>query len=376
MNKVKSGRSLYTIYFAFLIMYRIILSTFVEHGSLLNHFFYFLVGVAFCMWIALFITKSHNLNEYLFITLSLAFAGLCLYVGQVNIFILMVLTMYAEYLSVSELLRAFWFGTFLGFFMVVLASFVGILPIKDINDTFVFGFENPNTPGLYIATLVSINMVFKWYSMKIWDCFATGVSLFVIIVLLKDYTAAMMLFIFLIFYIFKKTTKKVIKHGAMKIVLFLCPFMLLLSTYYLANNFGKYNFISKLNEIITSRPSIWNYYLQNYPISLWGNDVQKNYIFSIYRVGNGAFDGLYLYLPMTAGIIISVIIFFLVERGLWSIVRTERVELITFCLIYILMAFSENMFIMYYQSPAILLLILSCNKMWISQYSLINQHKG
>ena len=64
------------------------------------------------------------------------------------------------------------------------------------------------------------------------------------------------------------------------------------------HNFNNYAFLSQLNDIFTSRPSIWNYYLANYDMNLFGNQLADVVLTGVnWTVGRGAFDGDFIFIP-------------------------------------------------------------------------------
>ncbi|MHA5125135.1 hypothetical protein [Oenococcus oeni] len=120
------------------------------------------------------------------------------------------------------------------------------------------------------------------------------------------------------------------------------------------------NFWIFWNKIISSRMPIWQYYLQNWPINLFGNNIPtQTSTFGLVVSGYGAFDGAYLYFLMKYGIISLLIIYiflFFARFNDNAIINDNHIKYWILFFVLIVTAFSETSPFLVYFSPFPMLL--------------------
>lgn len=114
------------------------------------------------------------------------------------------------------------------------------------------------------------------------------------------------------------------------------------------------------NNLISLRMPIWQYYVQNWPINLFGNSIpSQNNIISGSVIGHGALDGGYIYFLMKYGLLAILVIYALIIAAYYTkkeVGQTSNDVFWIFCILSVLSAFSETSPFLVYFSPFAFLL--------------------
>lgn len=281
------------------------------------------------------------------------FFSIYMYKGYLDIAVTFLICAAVIFLSINDLLKNYFFGISGGMILVFLCAAVTMIPNYNKRWIFSFGFKNPNTFGFYLILLYFLFLYLINKKMKI-----SATVAFVILTLflkfeLDDVTATIALFIGFICYILLPFGKKILKFNMVKWFINFLPILFTFLTYWIGINYFNYGWMYELNNVFTSRPIIWNYYLNNYSFHLTGTDIPKDI-----SVSRGAFDGAYLYYPMLKGIVPFIFILALAVIALEKINKNNLYFLTVILVLLLFFAFSENTSFIVYQSPFIPLVTL------------------
>ncbi|MDR7925265.1 hypothetical protein RIU76_11275 [Latilactobacillus sakei subsp. sakei] len=244
-------------------------------------------------------------------------------------------------MNTQDILSSYLIGIYLGTTGAIILSLIQVLPIKDSFGTIVLGFKNPNTIGYYFAMIAMIQIMIKKGNYKILNFIVYITAIYFNIKFFGNETAIMMMLLFILVYILFNYMRIFDKNWIITLCLGALPFILFFIALYLGNNYGEYNYIEKINKIVTSRPVIWHYYLTNYPLSLFGNDVQIYTNGLAYTVGQGAFDGAYIYFPILNGILPFIIALFGLSISNVYLYKSRNFILLTLFIVLEISGFSE-----------------------------------
>ncbi|OIM20746.1 hypothetical protein ATX59_07460 [Oenococcus oeni] len=269
-------------------------------------------------------------------------------------------------ISFQQVLKAYLLSTTIGTCIIMVLSFVGYLPIVGQqtsvlfssyqNIVFCFGFIHPNAFG---TALFSITISFLFlYSKK----YKKTSILLVFCAIFIDFlvgaqTAAVGVIIFGIgtsinHYKHFSSLEKAFRFA------YIIPIFLAFFAIFLARHPGS-SLYDWFNQHIASRPSLWNYYLINYPPHKFGNsiNIDLSAVSNIY--GNGVLDGSYIYYLLHfgyAGLIILLLIMlsinqktFLTKNALYGL------AFIATCCV----AFPETNFALFFFNPFLLIFFFS-----------------
>lgn len=255
-----------------------------------------------------------------------------------------------KYLSASQLI----FG--------ILAAMFGFLPMYNSKTgSFTFGFVNENMTGMILAVF-ALCIFFKnngEFIVNRLNVLFLICVLFIEKFLFNDSTALVMIISFFVFLITKKTIRRV------KLIQFVCiitPLILAIFSFYVSYTFSitSANWISKLNDLLSARIYIWNYYASNYPLTLFPNNWQINA-----KIFSGYFDGAYIYLGLFQGKIWLTIIVLGLCLANFRLIRHNNFVILAFMLAFEIAGFSENVLININESFAIILAFLAYKPSWM-----------
>lgn len=220
---------------------------------------------------------------------------------------------YGIYISGQQIIKIYSYSMLVVVVSTVLLSLVGRFPMYTESNLLSMGFSNPNVLGFLITTifigfLITYNVPFV-ESLII----ATLICLFDYICL-GDNTAFTITIIFFALS-FGKSDQFTL---SLKEIVVCMPVALFILSWFLACFYGKYNWIYEISSFLTGRPAIWNAYKDIYTIHLFPQHIQiytlSSYQYAffgenlplIYR----GFDGAYIYLLLSQGILITALILY------------------------------------------------------------------
>lgn len=330
------------------IFYQIVLTSSWETiytSRIWNYIGYFLYVILFLT--LFFVIFKVQLPKKQMLIFLVFFSMMACYVALGNLYVAtsFLIGLYIFMLGYKDVLKAYFIAILAGISVVSLLVFLKILPIQNSLGFTAFGFKNQNSFGFYLAVMYLIYIVLSWDSAR-FIAILVGMLLSAFMVfILQDGTALIMLISMMLFLIFKKLVKRLIELKFFRLLIYLVPTFFTVLTFWVGNNYGRNYWVTKLDEIFTSRPVIWHYYLTNYQFNLFGKDLSDITAFK------GAFDGAFLYYPLVNGILVSIIILFALTRSLKILTIEQNLAVLSMFLVLLLAAFSENSPGVFYQSP-------------------------
>ncbi|MDN6900648.1 hypothetical protein [Oenococcus sicerae] len=203
---------------------------------------------------------------------------------------------------------------------IAFLSFINFLPIDGNNSSitgsyftkFVYGFSYPNQLG-YLIMIIGIEFVFVCNSMKLNRKFLVLAIAMAAEFYLDYLTGLLGILLFMFLYLWLSLPKYGTNKG--NIIILLCllliPFFVFISIYVSTKYSSTDPLWNKLNQLMSLRFPIWQYYYNGWGPNLFGNfiDVGSK---TIGVVGYGAFDGAFLFFLLKFGAFSLFLIWILV----------------------------------------------------------------
>lgn len=237
--------------------------------------------------------------------------------------------------------------------LAVMLSLLGLLPesgtaSKSIFSNYqeivyFFGFSHPNAFGTFLA-MIFISFMFLFYKKHKWIMSMLFVMVFTTDIAVGAGTAMVSVLVVFLISILPIKLDGIAAKVTYVLPLGLTAFALWLS-YYNSSSVGMV-----VNEKISSRPNVWNAYISQYPIKLFNNPIQVNTDGYFGILGNGAFDGSYIYVLIFWGIM-ALIVYIVIFMSLikFSIDIKNKV-LYAIAIMIIITNFPESQMIMFYEN--------------------------
>lgn len=264
------------------------------------------------------------------------------------------------------------YGILLGVGIVIVLSLIGVISkYGSQGGHLALGFDNENITGFYLIFLSVLFFIKKkdTQTLKIkYNIF--NVAFFLIAFsmdyhIFKDGTAIIIPVVFMLTYFVSRNMKV---NFFSKVAVSILPLVLILFSIWVGLNFGRYNWLFKLNQLLTLRPFIWHYYLTNYPVGPFNS----NWMIDINWV-NGAFDGSYVYWIVFNGYIFTCLVILGLIIANWKLVKNHCWILLSLLVTLEIVGFSENIFLNFYQCFGLVFALLAFNARW---YKVNNLNKS
>ena len=264
-----------------------------------------------------------------------------------------------------QVIKGYYLANMVCLVITFLLSLVGLSPMRNVVDGVIsFGFANENTLGLF-TLLISLFYVLELFTLKReTKYFYEKIIFIVFFILLNNFITGdrTVIIVFLFFILFIGIFKLKNKFFIFIIKLFgtVCPLLLTYMSYLFSKNYDNSNFYYSLNNLLSNRMYMWNWYYHRIPIS-WYPSYLKIDQFNFW----GTIDGSYAYLIFQSGLVTTLIVCLLLVYCNFLLLKNN--ENYIFCLLISLEigALSEDIL----QSPAIVLVmtfaILTLYPRWI-----------
>lgn len=260
----------------------------------------------------------------------------CFYKRDIDMIKFFIVCFASIQMDKKRILQSYFTGILMGIFFVLSLFLLGLLPKVNDDGLLSYGFRNPNSLGFLLFVLFGIFIIFlnfKKYFILLIFCILLPFLCFK----LEDHTAAILLTLNYFLYLVNPFWKKLVNLRISKWLLSLLPFILTFTAIWIGRNYYTYYWMQKLNEVFTSRPALWNFYLSNFPITKFGVKLPENINF-----GHGAFDGAYVTFPILNGYIVFGIMLLILSFGLFFSAKRKSYYLLPFMIVIIIYGFSEN----------------------------------
>lgn len=235
-------------------------------------------------------------------------------------------------------------------FFVVLLSLMDYLPKSGSQSTVLFsayqntvysyGFNHPNGLG-FLIIISGIEYTFLHKERFSLSVIIIDIVAIILAFLLGADTSVFGGVIVLFGYILSLNKAVVIIKKTNKIVMII-PITLVLFSFWVTHQPGTLIY-QTVNKIVSSRPDLWSYYLQNFKISMFGSNVALNLNAGpTSTFGNGILDGSYIYQPLYFGWF-GLFLFLISLYSLYLMRKTTNFKLYIYLFVaFSLMAFPEN----------------------------------
>lgn len=249
----------------------------------------------------------------------------------------------------------------------MLLSIIGLIPIRDERTGVLsLGFSNENGLGA-VLEIIAITLIFDLKNGKLTLTASKSRWLFLAFVVLfdsliiNDNTAVLTILILLILLMVKKV---LVRSTLMKMVIVVLPIIISSFAIWIGINYNSTStWMYKLNNAVTQRIFIWNYYFHNYPIQWMPNNWEFNS-----QIYWGFFDGAYTYFIINKGILLSILLILGLCICNFQLISWKKWNLLLIMLAIEIAGFSENIVITYYLSFSLVFIISAYNPAWCVNY--------
>lgn len=367
----KYGTKNSLIYYIFVILLALLefLSIYSSaHGISLQTYTIVLAGFMGVLGIVTFFTSGISIRKILFLIILL----IIYWSSKFNNFWVVPICITIAFVNFNlyDLINAYCISNIFTLILTAFLSIIGVSPIRNPADGVLsLGFATESALGLVI-TLISFIFVLKlikygrntkYYSLKL---LFIVVGILLKIAILEDRTMTWDFFVFLGFTAIFKLNKKII-IPVMKVLGIIIPYVLTYLSWNFTVNFGTSNLLYKLDQLLSYRLLMWNWYYQRVPILLFPNP---------YRLSDfnywGTIDGSYTLLLLQYGVVMTLLVctmlvvcnLLLLKYRYWNI----------FCMMISLelAAFVENILQFYTGAICLVFILLVLYKGWLKNSSI------
>ncbi|ANK62508.1 hypothetical protein AYR56_10135 [Loigolactobacillus backii] len=341
----------------------------INTSSVWKYVSYFLYALLALVWFFFFLRSKFSLKQLIFVCILLSLAIFFAFKQSSNVAVIFLVGLYSLNLNLRRLVSTYLYASLAAICFIATLSIFGVLP-KVVNvlgiNYMTLGFTNPNNTGMLLVTICLLTLTLEWE--KRMPFFSILESLFVGFFILKELQDSTAIIMLIGMFMLWLVSRSPINFYNWKIVRFVCtmlPIELTLIAFWIGNNFGKYYILNKLDSVFTSRPSIWHYYLNLYPLKLLGNQLQQ--VISMgynTTVGNGAFDGAYIVFPIMYGTLAFAIVLFILSFAMRTLLQIKDIALISLFIILLFSGFSENSLMYAFATPILPISFVLCSPDW------------
>lgn len=323
-----------------------------------------------------FLSSKFTIKDFGYLLLLLAAIFTFFMVGNFNIMSAIIVGLFAYTMSGPLILWSYLGGAGIGTLCLFFSSLVGVLSLRDpIYGTILLGFKNPNALGFVLIAMLLSYKTLKWDKRTPVFWLLSGVNFLFVYYALGDKTAAGILVGYTLQYMIFKKRDFISKTFIGRCFFLGLPMALTFITFWLANNYSRYDFIYKVNSVVTQRPWLWHYNLSIYSFKMFGNIKNGLDMFVINTVGTNALDGAYIYAPLMDGILATIIIGVVIFLSSLHLLTSRKTSYIVLFVCLLLSGFSENMILSSYQTPFLMLAFFFCGSL-IGSYGESRQKNG
>lgn len=265
-----------------------------------------------------------------------------------------VLALIYSRINIFNIIKNYKFSVYISTIVIIGCSLLGLVNRFSPLGVLTLGFVNENGLGYYLAIITilsTINLSLERFIVnKQYYWFALIISCFLVFCI-KDYTA--LLIIWLYFLLIKGFYSGLFKK--VRIVFIILPLLLSIFSFWCGENFLKYQWLQYLNNIITKRFFLWNYYLTKRSIPLLG----KRFEVDITADGRyWSLDGSYMYYMFAYGLLFAVIMIVGLCLANYYLLKSERYIFLSLLLVLEVSGFSENFLFNYNMSFGAIIALL------------------
>lgn len=318
--------------------------------------------VLYTLFILQQVGQTQKVKQWLYLFVLSILMFFYLGKGNLNVAVIFLLGLYTiNIMDVRLVLKVYLTSFFIAFVVVIGLVVLKVLPIYEAKyGLLAIGFRNPNTTGFYCACMVIMHWTLNWSKLSLINLCEIPAAI-VLLLMLEDFTALLLIVLVILMKAISPVLVHFLRARWFSYGLVLLPVIFFGVCLWIGHNFNNYPFLSQLNDIFTSRPSIWNYYLANYQMNLLGNQLADVVLTGVnWTVGRGAFDGEFIFFPIINGLLAFVSVMGLLMVAFKKIIWHRQYALLALFLIYLISGISENQLLIPYQCPVAVLMVLIC----------------
>ena len=349
-TKIKLNTLFYISYILFLIA--TIFSEVTFMSNIISYINYLAISLLVIYIIITFIKDKINIYTVIKLALFSVIVLIVTYISKTNSVLKLLLLLLAfKDINFDDFIKKDFKYRLTFVIIVIILSYLGLTGNKVFlrdGETlrYSFGFSHPNILGLqtlslccdYIYIHCKDNGKFEFLLLLL-------VLFFNIIVTDSRATIACLIFI-VIYLLFKKIWKNIYNNSIIKKFIPYSFLIMVLISLFIVIKYNSYsnNLINKLDELLSSRLHIANFYYRNYSITLFGNNLirTKMYIDGIRNINFLPLDNAYIHLLLESGIIIATFFAYCYYIAIKKAYESKNYTLITILLMWILYSLMEN----------------------------------
>lgn len=287
-------------------------------------------------------------QDLVVLTVLLVTEVICFIFHDNEALLLLIAAVLFSFLKEIDIINIYLWTLIIVFFITATLSFLGVLPLT-ADRFYVLGFGYKNRIGfiLFSICLYTFFIIKNRYSNKLTTVIGY-LLLFLAIFLeqaLQDRTAMVLLLLFLVIYsthVFKFNNK------FFAILIISLPLILIAISLFLSFNLTRFEWINKLNELLSLRISLWNNDWSMYNLTIFPQQL-NSYFSYITNYGQNvsvtALDGYFALGMLQHGIIFFMISIYSLMHMLFinlEDINDEKELLMCITVIFILYSFSES----------------------------------
>lgn len=236
--------------------------------------------------------------------------------------------------------------------IILVAAFCavgGLLPmhstVREAHIIYALGFVSYNTVAIAIFRSILLYCLIKYESLKVRHFISVFGIGYLTYFLTRSRIAFYTTLVFLVLLIYSKVRKNAFtSRGFLIVAELILPFFTFISVYYGSVYFLQHDTLQKLNEFFSGRLYFINYYLTNFGIKIWG----QNIFFVSSREGAAtgatwfALDNSYAYTLVCFGIVITAILFTMYSILIYNAYKNGKKMIFLYLISMLFVGITEN----------------------------------
>lgn len=293
-----------------------------------------------------------------------------LFIFKFNNFLIIPFCLAIVFINYSPdlMLKSYYFSSKWNLIITFLLAIIGYSPLRNSSDGIItLGFSNENSLGLVITFLsvLFLTQIFQNNNKygRILTITLISITIFINYFIIDDKTMVFAFIVFILLVMFFKNVNKV-KSFIAKLLSIVLPFYLLYESWNLTKNFGNSGLSLNLNEQLSNRLFMWNWYYQKMGISL-SSPTNRLAGYNFW----GTIDGSYTLFLLQYGIVLAVFICLLLAISNYLLCKNNNYMFYSIMLSFEIGAFSENILQFYTLTFILVFSICSLYPGWLERGS-------
>lgn len=249
--------------------------------------------------------------------------------------------------------------------IIILSSFNYLLSNNVINSVngklrYSLGFSNPNALSQMLFVLFLESIILRFSKNRIRFTTFILFDLLIVLFVSKSRTTIILMIAFLfINYFLTKHFNLLMRHQWVRLSLIGLPIIFFMLMFVLVSLYSEKDivFFNNLNFVLSNRLGLAAFYLNKYPITLWGQRIVTHSGIGLSSINYGALDIGYINLLIKFGAIPSFVFIILMSLTLHKLINNKKITYLAAFIVFIFLGLSEATF--YYTSYNVTLYMFS-----------------